>query len=439
VLVPSEGSLSASIGSERKVDVNVNAFEGGTESDAMGESQSVNAGAVHGHRTRRARLIALYLPQFHPIPENDTWWGPGFTEWTNVAKARPLFSGHYQPRIPADLGFYDLRLPETRAAQAKLAREAGIEGFCYWHYWFDGKRLLERPFNDVLRSGEPNFPFCLGWANQSWSGIWHGAPGRILMEQTYPGAQDDERHFHALLPAFHDRRYVTVRSMPVFVIYQPRELPHLRAFIERWQRLASRNGLKGVHFIAHLSHHEWAVDYESLGFAGATVVTNLKMGATRLRDVAAMHAERIRHQSGGLARIAEAVRAVRRISFYARRKVRHRMPWPSPAIFYYEDAAMFFLNQFQPKPNCYPCVIPDWDNSPRTGRRGVILHGSTPELFRRHVQAAMQLVEQREFDDRVIFVKSWNEWAEGNYLEPDQRFGRQYLDVLGETVFARVR
>ena len=205
-------------------------------------------------RTPRARLIAFYLPQFHPIPENDKWWGTGFTEWTNVAKARPLFPGHYQPRMPADLGFYNLRLPEVRAAQAKLAREAGIEGFCYWHYWFGGKRLLERPFNEVLISGQPDLPFCLGWANQTWSGIWHGVPSRILMEQTYPGPIDHERHFHAVLPAFHNPRYIRVRNMPVFLIYQPNELPSLPAFIEQWQNLALRNGLQGIHFVAHLSH-----------------------------------------------------------------------------------------------------------------------------------------------------------------------------------------
>src|SRR3954453_14122667 len=149
---------------------------------------------------RAARVIAFHLPQFHPIAENDEWWGRGFTEWTNVAKAQPLFRGHEQPRLPADLGFYDLRVPETRKHQAALARAAGIEGFCYWHYWFgNGRRILERPFAEVLEAGEPDFPFCLAWANQSWTGIWHGNPKSVLMHQEYPGREDEAAHFELCL------------------------------------------------------------------------------------------------------------------------------------------------------------------------------------------------------------------------------------------------
>ena len=190
------------------------------------------------------RLIAYYLPQYHPIPENDAWWGNGFTEWTNVAKAKPLFRGHYQPHIPADLGFYDLRVPEVREAQAALAREAGIEGFCYWHYWFGGKRLLERPFDEVLASGKPDFPFCLAWANASWTGIWYGADDRILQEQTYPGLEDHRAHFEALLPAFKDPRYIRVDGKPLFMIFQPVDLS--ADVIAFWQQLALAAGLPGI-------------------------------------------------------------------------------------------------------------------------------------------------------------------------------------------------
>ena len=184
----------------------------------------------------KARVIAYYLPQYHPIPENDEWWGKGFTEWTKVAKARPLFRGHYQPHIPADLGFYDLRMPEVRAAQARLAREAGIEGFCYWHYWFGGgKRLLERPFQEVVASGQPDFPFCLGWANHDWTNkTWTRRSAfsqeQILMKQTY-SEEDYERHFQALLGAFRDPRYITVDDKPLFLINEPRMMPDPTKFI----------------------------------------------------------------------------------------------------------------------------------------------------------------------------------------------------------------
>jgi len=188
------------------------------------------------------RTIAFYLPQFHPIPENDKWWGKGFTEWTNTARAKPLFRGHYQQHVPADLGFYDLRLPESRSAQANLARDYGLEAFCYYHYWFAGHRILDRPFNEVLASGEPDFPFCLCWANQTWSGIWHGAANRVLIEQTYPGIDDHRRHFETLLPAFSDKRYLTVDGKPLFIIYKPTELPNAAATTDLWREMAVKAG-----------------------------------------------------------------------------------------------------------------------------------------------------------------------------------------------------
>ena len=199
----------------------------------------------------RARAIAFYLPQYHPIPENDEWWGPGFTEWTNVARARPLFRGHAQPHIPADLGFYDLRLPETREQQASLAQDHGIEAFCYWHYWFgDGRRVLERPFAEVLASGRPLMKFCLGWANESWTGIWHGAQDRVLMEQRYPGKEDAAAHFRTLLPAFRDERYLRVGDLPVLHVYKPGNLPNAARFVDDWQEMAKKAGLPGLYLVA---------------------------------------------------------------------------------------------------------------------------------------------------------------------------------------------
>ncbi len=203
----------------------------------------------------KARVIACYLPQFHPIPENDAWWGKGFTEWTNVGKAKPLFRGHYQPRVPADLGYYDLRMPEVREAQAEMARDAGIEGFLYWDYWFgNGKRLLEMPLKELLRTGKPDFPFCLGWANHSWNNRdWnssqHWKEKTFLVEQTYPGKEDNEKHFYTLLEAFHDQRYIKVEDKPLFLIFLPLNIPQVNEFIDLWNNLAVKNGLSGIHFV----------------------------------------------------------------------------------------------------------------------------------------------------------------------------------------------
>ncbi|MBR1455274.1 MAG: glycoside hydrolase family 99-like domain-containing protein, partial [Lachnospiraceae bacterium] len=195
---------------------------------------------------KKARVIAFYLPQFHPTPENDKFWGKGFTEWTNVAKAKPLFKGHHQPHIPADLGFYDLRMPEVRDAQAKLARDAGIEGFCYWHYWFgNGKQFLQKIFDEVVESGKPDFPFCVGWANHSWNNKnWVNTPtfskDYYIAEQTYPGAEDNEKHFYSLLKAFKDPRYIKVDGKLLFYIFAPLKFPNVSAFISQWNELAKK-------------------------------------------------------------------------------------------------------------------------------------------------------------------------------------------------------
>ena len=225
-------------------------------------------------KQNKARVLAFYLPQFHPTPENDAWWGKGFTEWTNVGKAKPLFRGHYQPQVPADLGYYDLRVPETRVAQADMAREYGVEGFCYWHYWFgNGRRLLDRPFTEVLESGNPDFPFCLAWANHSWHGIYCGVKSKDpLIEQTYNGLSDYEHHFYDVLPAFKDKRYITVDGKPFFLVFSPLEIPDPKEFIDCWQQLAIRNGLKGIHFVAHTYKAENIDLLLSRGFDAVNVV-----------------------------------------------------------------------------------------------------------------------------------------------------------------------
>ena len=201
--------------------------------------------------------IAFYLPQYHPCEENNIWWGKGFTEWTNVAKAKPLFYGHKQPNIPSELGFYDLRLEEVRIAQAELAKQAGISAFCYWHYWFgNGKRLLERPFNEVISSKNPDFPFCLAWANHSWYAKTWDKKGtkKLLIEQTYPGKDDFIAHFNELLPAFKDKRYLKYGNKPIFVVFKPLDIEF--DYISLWNDLAIKNGFDGVYFIGQCSAKE---------------------------------------------------------------------------------------------------------------------------------------------------------------------------------------
>jgi hypothetical protein len=348
-----------------------------------------------------ARVIALYLPQYYPIPENDEWWGRGFTEWTNTARAKPLFRGHYQPHVPADLGFYDLRLPETRAAQAKLAREHGVEAFCYYHYWFAGRQVLERPFDEVLASGQPDFPFCLNWANQTWSGIWHGAPDRVLIEQTYPGMDDHRRHFDALLPAFTDRRCVKVDGKPLFVIYRPRDLPESPRVLDLWRELAVKAGLAGLFIVGEQFEPNW--DPRPLGFDG---VVNVRLPPKR-----------------GQERVPWT-RPLRKLQY------KYDQWREEPDVHRYEDVIDWMIADRIPGLESFPCVIPNWDNSPRSGANGLVLQGSTPELFRRHLRRALDSMAHVPSDRRIVFVKSWNEWAEGNHLEPDLKFGRGYLEVL---------
>jgi lipopolysaccharide biosynthesis protein len=349
-----------------------------------------------------ARLIAFYLPQYHPIPENDEWWGRGFTEWTNAAKVTPLFKGHYQPHVPADLGFYDLRLPETRLAQAAMAREYGIEAFCYYHYWFAGKRLIERPFNEVLASGEPDFPFCLCWANQTWSGIWHGEPNRVLIEQTYPGMEDHRRHFETLLPAFYDRRYLKVDGKPLFMVNCSRDLPDSRRVLEFWRGLATKAGLPDLLFVGE----HWQPDWDPKPFGYDAAVT---IGLWTWRYKKASWEQPVK-------KIREKVDQLR----------------GRPRVFPYEKIIDQLIDEPIPGIENYPCVIPNWDNTPRSGRNGLVLHGSTPELFRRHMRRALDRVRDVPGEHRIVFVKSWNEWAEGNHLEPDLKFGLRYLEVLRE-------
>ncbi len=357
----------------------------------------------------KARLIANYLPQFHPTPENDAWWGRGFTEWTNVIRSKPLFRGHRQPRLPTELGFYDLRVPDTRWAQAELARAHGIEAFCYWHYWFEGKRLLERPFAEVLASGEPDFPFCLAWANESWSRRWLGEERDVLMKQGY-SAQDDRNHARWCMPAFADPRCLRYQGRPVFAIYRPFDLPEPERTMVTFRDEAHRHGLPNPYLIGCDAHqltyegicefgfdHTW--NFEPALGCMPYICNEKNQPDDRRRWGRLLHNLRLGVASGWI------------------------------KIYDYPTGRNLMWESYKPFPTI-PTVMAGWDNSPRRGKNGIVFLNDTPANFKAELVRTIASVLDKPFEERLIFLNAWNEWAEGNYLEPDELYGRGKLEAV---------
>lgn len=379
----------------------------------------------------KARVIAFYLPQFHPVPDNDKVWGPGFTEWTNVVKAKPLFRGHYQPRIPADLGFYDLRLEETREQQAQLAKEAGVEGFCYWHYWMgNGKRLLTRPFDEMLASGKPDFPFCLAWANHDWTtGTWKNKDGNTMIaEQLYLGDQDYKEHFSLVLPAFKDHRYITVDGKPLFVIYDPYRFSDVRHFMDLWRSLAMENGLKGIHFVAMCNSTTTMKRHEDGTIE--RVIPNLKSSAEVYKSFLNMGFDGINPLGKSRAEMMYAGKYRRTIRF----AMQQHLSFMPTLKYDYPKVVRFFFSPEDSWENVYPSILPQWDRSPRTGKNEGIYVNSTPENFSKHLADAIELIKNKKCDHKILFLRSWNEWGEGNYVEPDLKYGHGFLDAIRQNV-----
>lgn len=348
------------------------------------------------------RLLAFYLPQFHPIPENDEWWGRGFTEWTNVTRARPVFRGHYQPHLPADLGFYDLRLPEARSAQAELARAFGVHGFCWYHYWFDRRRLLERPFDEVLESGEPDFPFCLCWANEAWTRAWDARTGDVLMEQRH-SEDDDRAHLRWLARAFADPRHIRVEGKPLFLVYRAGRLPDPARTVETWREEASRLGVGELFLCRVESYADEHGDPTQLGFDAAVEFQPDwgNLGPPRRRPL-----DRLRRGAPDVER----------------------------RIYDYDVVVDRMLARRDPGYRRLPCVMPSWDNTPRAKRELVVLDGASPASYERWLAAVLG---GNAGDEPLVFVNAWNEWAEGNHLEPDQRWGRGYLEATRRALTTR--
>ena len=351
------------------------------------------------HTEKRTRAIAFYLPQFYPTQENDEWWEPGFTEWTNVAKAKPLYKGHYQPRIPRDLGFYDLRVPEIREQQAQMASKAGIEGFCYWHYWFAGRRLLDRVFREVVESGKPDYPFCLCWANHSWHKKEGNVSVQLLLEQTYPGIEDYKCHFYEMLPAFKDERYLKKDGRLIFGIFEPSNFPDYELFSNLWNQLAAENGLKGFYFFGLAQGRVQLNLFKS--FKYDAIVYDAEIDMANQID----------------------------FSYWQRKLKRLKYARHKPMLLDYDAYIEKSIETFRNNPSFVPCIDPDFDHSPRSGYKGHIFKNSTPEKWGELMQKTIDVLNSRDSHNDIMFIKAWNEWGEGNYLEPDRKWGRAYLDA----------
>lgn len=353
--------------------------------------------------TPNVRALAFYLPQFHPTVENDEWWGKGFTEWRNVTKAQPLFPGHYQPHLPADLGFYDLRLAEVREAQAALAREYGIHGFCYYHYWFNGRRILERPFNEVLASGKPDLPFCLCWANENWTRVWDGGENHVLLGQNYSD-EDDLAHIQSLLPAFRDPRYIRINGRPLYLVYRSELLPDPKRTAELWREAAIKSGV-GDLYLVRVESFARGIDPASIGFDAAVEFApdGHDMGEWKFHyGLAGMLSRK------GI--IPRAYAANRVVDYRTLAKGMMARP-PTP------------YKQFR-------CATPMWDNSARRKENARIVIGSTPALYENWLKTITSKTQETfEGDERIVFINAWNEWAEGNHLEPDLKWGHGYLEA----------
>lgn len=353
------------------------------------------------------RVIAIYLPQYHPFPENDEWWGKGFTEWTNVTKAKPLFPGHYQPHLPADLGFYDLRVPEVREQQAKMAKDAGIFGFCYYHYWFNGKLLMERPLKDVLESGKPDFPFMICWANENWTRAWDGGETQIIMKQEYT-TEDARNHIKWLMPYLKDPRYIRIENKPVIAIYRSTIIPNVESMLRIWREEALKEDIE-LYICRFESHGITGKDHLKPGFDAAIDFQPLG------KPVEEYYRTRIG---------ARIYRKINKVIFKNK----------YPRLINYKRYVQFIFKQPFPDYKQYPCVTPMWDNTSRRKKNIITFTKSSPLLYGKWLSKVLRDFIPFSKEENLVFINAWNEWAEGNHLEPDRKWGISYIEETKKAI-----
>jgi len=379
-------------------------LEGGfkeTSGKALRDAETeVNSRVEKELRDERARLIAFYLPQYHPTPENDKYWGKGFTEWRNVGKATPFFKGQYQPRLPGELGYYDLRVPEIMEQQAELARTHGIDGFCYYYYWFQGKRLLHIPIDNMLRSKKPDFPFCFCWANENWTRRWDGMEQEILVAQRHTH-EDDIAFIRHLIPAFEDERYIRINGKPLLLVYRTELFPNPLRTSEIWREEVAKAGIGDI-YLVRCEGFDPFTNPGDIGFdASYEVPTFILPDELLLDDVQGLEISK---------------------EFVGR-------------IFDYRKIVEFYSNRPDVPYKRFKDVMLAWDNTARHGKKAVVFHGANAEQYAEWLRNSMEYSAKRfEGDERLVFINAWNEWAEGTYLEPDLKFGRGFLEATNAVV-----
>lgn len=368
------------------------------------------------------KSIAFYLPQFHPIKENDGWWGEGFTEWTNVAPARPRFKGHHQPHIPADLGFYDLRVPEVREKQAKIASDYGIDGFCYYHYWFNGRQLLQRPLAEILESKQPDFPFCICWANENWTRAWDGLDRQVLMSQEYT-EEDSEAHATVMLDYFKDDRYIKINGLPLFLIYRPDHIPSAKKYFDKWRKMAREAGLSGLYICAVKNGFVELEDGKILEQGYDAIVdfqpNRRDFPVASSNSQAAVDLARKLLPDTIYQTLKNNVSAVNRVDYKSLVSGMLKKKWPQN----YRK---------------YPCVFPSWDNTARR-KTPTIIQNLDPHEYGRWLEYALKSVSAYPENEKIVFINAWNEWAEGCHLEPDRKIGRGFLEATKRAIKANSR
>jgi hypothetical protein len=353
-----------------------------------------------GSKREAPRVIAFYLPQYHPIPENDKAWGKGFTEWRNVGKAKAFFDGQYQPRLPGELGYYDLRLPEIMDRQAALAEEYGIFGFCYYYYWFQGKRLLHVPIDNLLRRKKPEFPFCFCWANENWNRRWDGSNTEIIIAQNHTD-EDDVNFIRHLIPAFDDPRYIRVNGKPLLLVYRSELFPNPLRTTETWRSEAQMAGI-GDLYLVRCAGFDPVTNPEDIGFDASYEVPGFILpDELRYDDVKSLNVS----------------------------------PTFKGRIFDYEKIVRFYSERPDVPYKRYKDVMLAWDNTPRHKENAVVYHGVTAETYGRWLRNCLEFTTKRfEGEERIVFINAWNEWAEGSYLEPDLRYGRDFLEATKRAI-----